>query len=118
MNKNPVIYFAGGDKGATYLLGNLDFCAKSERTFDLKFNDLARNKRLIDLMGLVSMYADARDGVRWFASYLSAFDPTTKGSTYPALLNNPPVRILATSDEFHTELAKILTPHQLKTQTT
>jgi len=87
----------------------------SERTIDIKFHDLANNKRLLNELKLV--YLDNNYGAthddnyrrKWFCNYLETF---LHGSKPPAdfreLLDNPTVRILIVDEDLLKDIKLIL----------
>lgn len=102
MEKINFIYYK--DEG--FVIADLDFCEKSERTFDIRFNELANNENLLQKLNLVSMYCNSKDGTKWFANYLSAFN--TQNGMYEKLKQNPLLRILVLNDALLSEVKLIL----------
>lgn len=90
-----------------YIICDFEYCEKGERTIDIEFNKLADNKELLDKLKLVSMFVKKPDGIRWFASYLSAFDSEEHTLIYDKLLTNPTVRILIQDEKLFEEIKKI-----------
>lgn len=90
------IYFNTNGK---FFICDLEICAKSDRTFDMPFYDLANNEKLLNELHLYYMLGNY--GVRytydsrakWFCGYLAAFYPDDKGQ-YEKTLANPTIRLL------------------------
>ncbi len=72
-------------------------CHKTEKTIDIRINDLSSNKKLLVKLNLVSNMVDYGPG--WFNSYLSAFNLDNCNDILEKLNTNPIVRILISSDE-------------------
>lgn len=105
MSTKNSIYFISRDK---YIIADVECCAKSERSFDMPFYDLANNAKLLNQLRLY--YMQGNFGVRytyesraeWFCGYLAAFsmeDNERYDSHYNKLLTNPTIRLLITDDE-------------------
>jgi hypothetical protein len=104
-------YFISEQK---YLICDPEFCAKSERTFDMSFFDLANNEVLLNK--LLLYYIEGNYGVKytyksraeWFAGYISAFNPDNKGEMYEKLLTNPTIRLMVEDEKLLGQVKKIL----------
>lgn len=105
MNTENSIYFVSL---CQYSICDLECCAKSERTFDMSFYDLANNEKLLSQLNLyymgggfgVSYTYESR--AKWFCAYLAAFsmeDGERHDSHYKKLLTNPTIRLLITNEE-------------------
>ena len=85
-----------------YTISDPGFCQKSERTFDIKFFDLANIRILLDKLQLMYIYGSygsdytVESRAKWFSGYLSAFSnkPKERDFRYKKCLTNPTVRIL------------------------
>jgi hypothetical protein len=103
--KRNFIYYTENKR---YLISDLDFCARSERTIDLPFNTLATNEELLDKLNLVSNFTDKPNGAKWFASYIAAFENPKKDSEiYNKLLTNPMIRLLLIDEELFKSIQTI-----------
>lgn len=82
-----------------YFISDVDACNKSERTFDMKFYDLANNEPLLNKLGLYYIQGSFLNPfsyekrAKWFLGYLSSFS-LNKDIYYEKLLKNPTVKIL------------------------
>ena len=79
-----------------YLIGDDRMCADSERTFNIRVDDLATNKDLLDALNLISMYADKDNAKSFFKSYLGAFAGDEEAHEY--LTDNPLLKVLLLND--------------------
>jgi hypothetical protein len=102
-------------KGREYLICDSEFCAKSDRTFDMSFLDLANNEALLGKLKLFYMNGTPFDQptkehrMKAFASYISAFNPDNEGVKYEKLLTNPTIRLLVEDDKLLEQVKTILT---------
>ena len=99
------------DNKGGVLIGANDVCAKSDRTFDVQFNDLARNEALLDVLNLVSMYASGElrgedYAVSFFVSYLGSF--YNDEGIRQQLEANPILRILVQDEDKLEKVREIL----------
>jgi hypothetical protein len=86
-----------------YLICDINMCAKSYRTFDIKFFDLVINKKLQKILFNFVF----RNAVT-FADYLGNEEKQEK------LLTNPTLRILAENEELYIDLLEIFDPDHIK----
>ncbi len=94
--RSSFFYFTKKDK---FAICDLEYCSKSENTFDMPFYALANNEKLLDK--LLLYYMKGNFGVRytynsraqWFCGYLAAFYPDGKGQ-YEKSRTNPTIRLL------------------------
>jgi hypothetical protein len=84
-----------------YCICDLEFCSKSERTFDVHLFDIANNERLLNIFHLHYMHGtfgvsyNYTSRAKWFCGYLSSFKRGIDGTLqYKKSLTNPIVRIL------------------------
>ena len=76
MKNNNFFYFIQVGK---YNICDLEFCSKSEKTFDISLFDLANNEKLLNLLHLYYMQGNYgvkytyESRAKWFCGYLSAF---------------------------------------------
>lgn len=100
MKKQNFFYFVSDKR---YLISDIDFCAKSDRTFDLPFFDIANNAKLLNELRLY--YIEGNYGVkytynsrgRWFSGYISSFCHTE--GMRKKCIKNPTVRLLVMDEE-------------------
>ncbi len=85
-----------------YLICDIDMCAKSKKTFDIKIKDLAIDEPLLRLLNLV--YIDHLNHTGWFEGYLAAFNNEKSTERWNYLKTNPTVRILVTDKELLKEV--------------
>lgn len=79
------------------VIGFDEFCGQSDRTFDITFNNLARNKPLLQALNLESMYSDTGRAISFFKAYLGAF--YGDDGVQDKLGENPNIRILIQDTE-------------------
>lgn len=112
MEKQNFFYFISDGR---YLISDLDFCSKSDRTFDIQFFDLANNAKLLNELCLY--YIQGNYGVtythesrgKWFAGYISAFgDENKRRNKYKKCIKNPMVRLLITDEELFKKVSTFL----------
>lgn len=102
-------YFVSSGK---YTLCDVDACAKSERTIDINFFDLANNEALLRKLSLY--YIQGNYGVtytyksrgEWFAGYIGSFT-IDKGERIDKLKGNPIIRIIVEDKELLSDIKKI-----------
>lgn len=82
----------------------------SERTFDIRFNDLAENRALLNKLNLSSMYIGSGKEAEYFATYFAAFHEKSPGMIREKLLTNPVIRILVESEETMDYIKKLKPP--------
>jgi len=95
-----------------FLICDLDCCAKSSRTIDMPFFELANNEKLLDKLHLYFMQGNY--GVRytyesrakWFAGYLSAFG--NDNLQYEKSIKNPNVRLLIEDEKTLAEIKTLI----------
>jgi hypothetical protein len=90
-----------------YLICDLEMCAKSHRTFDIKFFDLAKNRKLQKI--LFDFYVK---DVATLADYLVSRG--NDGQKEKKLLTNPTIRILAESEEMFLNVLEIFDPDDIR----
>ena len=100
---NTFIYFK---KGREYFISDIEFAAKTERTFDINVNDLATNEKLLHTLNLLALYADTESAVTNFIGYLSAL--SNKEGVEEKLLTNPKIRICIEDVETLQKVKEIL----------
>lgn len=98
------------DNKGGVVIGGDDFCNGSDRTFDIKFNDLAQHEELLNTLNLVSMYASGevrgkQYAITFFVSYLSSF--YNDEGVRQQLERNPTLRILIQDDEKRKKVTEI-----------
>jgi hypothetical protein len=112
-NKTPMrnfFYFISKQK---YLICDPEFCAKSKRTFDMSFFDLANNEVLLNK--LLLYYIEGNYGVKytyksraeWFSGYINAFGKTE--GMHEKMLTNPTIRLLVEDEKLFEQVKIILT---------
>jgi hypothetical protein len=97
-----------------FLICDPEFCKKNVRSFDMSFNDLANNEKLLNLLGLY--YIQGNYGVtytydsraHWFSGYISAFSSPNENDMYEKLQTNPTVRLLIMDEKLFEEVKKVL----------
>lgn len=117
MSKNfhYFIYKAGGIP--IWSLSDLEFCAESERTIDVPFNDFALQAHALKLPGM--FYFEGRKGIsidRYTKSerienqigYLAAFFHSDGEEVRQNLAANPTLRLLICDNELLTRVKEIL----------
>jgi len=101
-------------KGREYFICDPEYCAESERTFDMPFFDLANNEALLAKLQLYYMQGNygvrytPRSRAEWFAGYISAFNPDTEGEKREKLLTNPTIRLMVEDEKLLEQVKKIL----------
>lgn len=95
-----------------FAICDLEYCSKSERTFDMPFYALANNEKLLDKLHLYYVQGNYRvrytydSRAKWFCGYLAAFYPDDKGR-YEKSLTNPTIRLLIEDDVLLAEVKNI-----------
>lgn len=90
MSEENHIYYATN----VFVIGDLDFCTKSKRTFDMSLESLATNKGLLDELFLAD-FNYSENTVKDFTNYLSSFSDNDKHEKHlHKLRTNPMLRIL------------------------
>ena len=93
-------------KEGIFLVCDLDCCAKSERTFDIRFDDFATNKKLQEV--LFSKYQSDRI---FFAEKLSYYD---KKKSNKLLDKNPKLRILVQDTDLFVDVLEVFHPDDFR----
>lgn len=109
---NPKHFFYFIKKGK-YSICDFEYCAKSERTIDISFYDLANHEELLGKLNLY--YMKGNYGIRytyktraeWFAGYLAAFYSSNRGQREKSL-TNPTVRILIEDNKLLEQVKSII----------
>jgi len=91
-----------------FLICDISNCAKSNKTFDIKFDDLVANKELINIL-FPKFNVDYRSSVE-FAEYLTRFD----NKKVEKLLNNPKLRILVQDPDLFIDVLTIFRPDDIR----
>jgi len=88
-----------------YLICDINMCAKSYRTFDIKFFDLVKNRKIQKI--LFGFY---------FKDTTILADILVGGNSEKEekLLTNPTLRILAENEELYIDLLEIFDPDHIK----
>jgi len=102
-------------KQGRYIISDIECCAESEKTFDIKLFDLANNKDLLGLLNLVYMFGSY--GVTytpfsralWFCGYLCAFNQSNSEVKNEKAITNPTVRLFIEDGELLNQVKQILT---------
>ena len=89
-----------------YLISTLGYCAKSERTFDIRYKDLEKNLALQNVLEL--------NYVGDFASYLSAIGDNGYKKKLALLRTNPTLRLLVQNDDLFISVLSILSPGDIR----
>lgn len=98
-------FFYFTSKEDDFIIGDLSQISASNRTFDVKFSDLANNEKLLNLLNLY--YIQGNFGVtythqsrfEWFCGYISAFVPSQSEEMREKLITDPVVRILILTED-------------------
>jgi hypothetical protein len=118
--KNYKLFLEKKDEGffyiieqGSFLICDLDMCAKSYRTFDIKFFDLVKNKKLLNSLDIY-IHDDIKD-FTFIANLvidqiLRVYSPEKKRK----LLTNPTIRILAEKEEIYLDLLEIFDPDHIE----
>lgn len=78
-----------------FIIGGIKFCSSSKRTITIKFNDLAVNRPLLDLICLPYLHLKSdTEEIAWFGGYLSSFSTEHHEQYRKYFLSNPELRIL------------------------
>lgn len=97
-------------KGREYLICDSEFCAKSDRTFDMSFLDLANNEALLGKLNLFYMKGMTNNHtMEHFANYLSAFYQDSNDDRREKMLTNPTIRLLVEDEKLLEQVKTILT---------
>jgi len=114
ITENSFFYFISIDRVGKlqrnrYLICDPELCAKSSHSFDMMFNDLANNEKLLAVLNLLYLRGH-KDWPRMFANYLSAFcnNQVRRQAMYTKLQTNPKVRVLVTDDELRKKFREAL----------
>ena len=97
-------FFYTIEKGK-FLICDINHCSKSERTFDIKSFDLAKNKDLLEILKL-TYFPKIKD----FCIYLSEFIWQDRKKRYDKLMKNPTLRILVEDKELFIDVLRIFNP--------
>lgn len=89
-----------------FAIGDIEFIPQSERTIDIKLNELANNEALLTAFRLVYLTGSTNKS-EWFAGYLSAFNSDNYEEKYKKLRTNPMLRILITNSELFEKIKQI-----------
>jgi hypothetical protein len=105
MKKSYFYFISQGE----FTISDREFCAESERTFDMPLFELANNRSILNLLGLV--YLDGRgpfnlepswDSAKradWFINYLDAFSDHKQKERFAKMETNPTIRLLVINKE-------------------
>jgi hypothetical protein len=100
-----------------YLICDPEYCAESDRSFDIKLFDLASSEKLLDLLRLFYM-GNGGIGINhtyesraaWFCGYLSAFTRGEHQESSPRrqkMATNPTVRILIQDEKLFESIKQL-----------
>lgn len=97
-----------------FLIADPEFCADSDRSFDIKTSDLSQDGFLLEKLNLVSMYHnDPEYAFPFFCSYLSSFgSPSVERCE--KLRSDPTLRVLLTNDNLFHDIFNYLTEKNKK----
>lgn len=91
-----------------FLICDFDCCSKSERTFDIRFDDLVINKELQEILFSNWTY----DGDRLnFAKSISSFD---KNKINKLITKNPKLRILVQNPDLFIDVLGVFNPDDIR----
>lgn len=85
-----------------FVLGDINSCSKSERTFDIPLFDLANNEKLLNKLHLYYMQGNYgvkytfESRAKWFCGYFNSLLGDEEEIVYKRLLANPVLRLLVT----------------------
>jgi hypothetical protein len=101
-----------------YLICDPEYCAESDRSFDIKLFDLASSEKLLDLLRLfyignggIGINHTYESRAAWFCGYLAAFTRGEHQESSPRrqkMATNPTVRILIQDNELFESIKKII----------
>jgi hypothetical protein len=100
--------------GRRFVLGDINSCSKSERTFDIPLFDLANNEKLLNKLHLYYMQGNygARytfeSRAKWFCGYFDSLLGDEEEIVYKKLLTNPVLRLLVTDAQLLEDIKIIL----------
>ncbi len=103
--QNTFFYFI---KAGKFSISDIELTAKSKKTFDIKFHDLANNSELLDLFHLYyipgghGVYYDYKSRAKWFCGYISYF--TQSPEMREKAMTNPIVRINAIDENLYNKI--------------
>jgi len=90
-----------------FTICDLKYCAKSERTFDIKFFDFAKNKELLNILN-IDHYYNIEQFISHFLRVLDKDKQTEK------LLKNPTLRILVQDGNLFLDVLEIFNPDDIR----
>jgi len=93
-----------------YTLSDKGFCAESDRTFDIRVYDIAKNYKLCEALEFEYFLEPYK-----FINYLSLLGSYDKSSErYDKLSKNPEIRLLVTDKNLLVKVLKILKPEDIR----
>jgi 3-deoxy-D-manno-octulosonic acid (KDO) 8-phosphate synthase len=94
-----------------FLICDTDACAKSDRTFDIKFSDFAKNKELQSVLNICENTGDIENFAVCLSSFGSSFGETSK---YDTLMTDPILRILVQDYDLFIRVLAIFSPNDIR----
>jgi hypothetical protein len=100
--------------GTRFVLGDINSCSKSIRTFDIPLFDLANNERLLNKLHLYYMLGNYgahytfESRAKWFCGYFDSLLGDEEEIVYKKLLTNPVLRLLVTDAQLLEDVKTIL----------
>lgn len=97
-----------------YCISDLEYCAESQRTIDMKLWDIANNRELLGHLNLVYLPGSYGNMLTYesraelFCGYLEAFQRGNKArQMYKKAMTNPTVRLLIMNDSLFEQVAGV-----------
>lgn len=108
MKKEQFFYFI---KQGSFLVCDIECCAKSPRTFDIKFFDFAKNEKLLKIVGIdLKMKPKNKSDRQYVIDNFSRFQDYKEEK----LLTNPTLRILAENEKVLIDLLEVFEPDDIR----